>query len=158
MQGFSVTNPIFFMSQSIDCIQIRSINWLYSAKKAHGTLMSRRFPNKRGGGALWITLCETTYRGLEAVLSPWPMWPTWISRPCHLRGLPLWPTTSAQASNLTTVRSYGSEVGWRPCPGVDWTRSYFVRGVWTMSLLMVYAGRRNRYRMGHSLNSLQGKV
>ena len=53
---------------------------------------------------------------------PW-FWPTWISRPRHLRGLPPWPTTSAQASNRTAGRYYGSEVGWQPCRGVDRTWS-----------------------------------
>jgi len=66
-------------------------------------------------------------------------WPTWISRPLHLQCLPPWPTTSAQASNRTAGRSYGSEVGCRPYRGVDSdrTRSQFVRGVRTP--LMVYA-------------------
>jgi len=32
--------------------------------------MSRRFPDKRGGGALWITLHEAPYSGSAAVLSP----------------------------------------------------------------------------------------
>ena len=53
LEGSSVNNPIFFMtfpnrhrySPSIDCIQIRSINWLYSVKRAQGTPMSRRFPD-----------------------------------------------------------------------------------------------------------------
>jgi len=78
LQGLSVTNPIFFMtfpnchrySPSIDCVQIRSINWMYSAKSAHGTPMSRRFSDKRGGRALLITLCEAPYWGSAAVLSP----------------------------------------------------------------------------------------
>jgi len=87
-------------SPSIDCIQIRSINWLYSAKRAQGTLMSRRFPDKRGGGALWIILRETSYWSVAAVLSP--MWPKWIPRPRHLRGLPLWSTTSARKATHTT--------------------------------------------------------
>jgi len=32
--------------------------------------MSRRFPGKRGGRALWITLHEAPYSGSAAVLSP----------------------------------------------------------------------------------------
>jgi len=50
-------------------------------------------------------------------------WLMWITRSHHLRGLPSWPTTSAQTSNLTAGRCYRSEVGWRPCPGVDWIRT-----------------------------------
>jgi len=50
--------------------QIQSIIWVYSVKRAQGTPMSRRFSDKRGGGALWITLRESLNWGSTAVLYP----------------------------------------------------------------------------------------
>ena len=62
-QSCALTNCASFISS-----RMQSINWLYSAKRAQGTPMTRRFPDKRGGGALWITLREVPYWGSAAVL------------------------------------------------------------------------------------------
>jgi len=91
----------------------------------------RREPSCQGGsqtrGAAGRSASPSVRRRTEVRRPSFPRcWPTWISRPRHLRGLPPWPTTSAQASlrNRTAGKSYRFEVGWRPCRGVDdWTRS-----------------------------------
>jgi len=56
--------------QSIDCIHIRSINWLYGAYKAQGVPTVKGSPDKESGRVLWITLREESYWGSMAVLSP----------------------------------------------------------------------------------------
>jgi len=89
-------HPVFFMtfpnchrySLSIDCIQIRSINWLYGAYKAQGILTETGSPDKEDCRVLWITLREESYWGSMTVLSPIIGWPTWNFRPHYLRGLP----------------------------------------------------------------------
>ena len=55
----SVYNLVFMAFPKLS--QIQSINLLYSVQRVQGTPMSRRFPDKRGGGALCITLCEAPY-------------------------------------------------------------------------------------------------
>jgi len=74
--------------------QIQSINWLCSTNRAQGTPISGGSQTRGVAGRSGSPLVR---RRNEIWRSSFPRcWPTWISRPRHLRGLPPWPTTSAQ--------------------------------------------------------------
>jgi len=126
--------------QSIAWFSWHSQNCQNSVKRVQGTCLVKEVSRQEG---LWGVLDHPPWDAalkFDSIISQCR--PTWISRPWHLRDLPPWTTTSAQAIYRTVGRSYGSEVGWQPCRGLIELEVSSLGGSKTMSPLMVYAENR----------------